>query len=207
VKNTFIDELCPASQGDEALPLKRAVTAPLPKLQAIADDATEFEEEDGAGICADMMDAPLVAKSPTDSMSDASTGLPDCADMETVASDSSSVQGEEDEEVALSSLIRRECAFLRIASSALVPLDSAQSAKLPVRDVSQSLRICIHGLPAQKRMKWQNPLAWSMAITLQRSGCAAFVKRGQLFAPLHASSAADAEVVRVDLCAPRASDC
>merc|ERR1712050_237540 len=115
---------------------------------------------------------------------------------EHVASDGTSVHSEEDEEVALSSLVRRECAFLRIASSVLVRLDSAQSARLPVRDVTQSLRVCIHGLPAQKRMKWQNPLAWSVALALQRSGCAAFVKRGQLFAPLHASSAADAEVVR-----------
>merc|ERR1711920_248924 len=154
------------------------------------------------------MDAPFVAKLRADSMSDASTGLPDCADMDNVASDSTSVHSEEEEEeVALSSLVRHECAFLKIASSVLVPLDSAQSAKLPVRNVTQSLRICIHGLPVQKRMKWQNPLAWSVALTLQRSGCAAFVKRGQLYAPLDALSATDTEVVRVDLCAPRASDC
>jgi len=131
--------------------------------------------------------------------------LPECADMEKAASDSMSEHGEE--EVALSSFIACECAFLKISSLVLVPLDSAQSAKLPVREVTQCLRVCIRGLPAQKRMKWQNPLAWSVALTLQRSGCAAFVKRGQLYAPLHASSAVDTELVRVDLCAPRVSDC
>merc|ERR1719330_643966 len=125
--------------------------------------------------------------------------------MEKVASDSMSAHDEE--EATLSSFIARECAFLRISSSVLVPLDSTQSAKLPVRNVTQCLRICIRGLPAQKRMKWQNPLAWSVALTLQRSGCAAFVKRGQLYAPLHASASVDTELVRVDLCAPRLSDC
>merc|ERR1711997_199529 len=92
--------------------------------------------------------------------------------------DDLSVQGEE--EMPLPLLIKRECPFLRIVAVSLTPLDTMQRAKHPVTGVTQCLRVCIQGLPLQKRVKWQNPLAWCVAHSLRRAGLAASVKRSKL---------------------------
>jgi len=121
----------------------------------------------------------------------------------TVGSQPSSIDGEESN---LALLLRRECAFLKITGSSLMPLAprSSGTKRVPLRSVSQCLRICIIGLPGLKRHKWQQPLAWAVAGVLERAGCPAFVRRGELFASLDTHEGG--ELVRVDLCAPRESD-
>merc|ERR1712127_713884 len=102
--------------------------------------------------------------------------------------------------------MKRECACLRILCCTLVaapPKPPKQRSWLPLGGVKQCLRVYVQGLPALKRHKWQQPMAWSVAVLLQRAGCPAFVKRGELFAPLDSEGS---ELVRVDLCAPRAED-
>merc|ERR1719195_927911 len=111
-----------------------------------------------------------------------------------------------EEESKLSQLIQRECAFLRITSSTVMALAprSSSTKRVPLRSVRQCLRICIIGLPGLKRHKWQQPLAWAVAGVLERAGCPAFVRRGELFASLDTREGG--ELVRVDLCAPRDGD-
>jgi len=121
----------------------------------------------------------------------------------TVGSEPSSACGEES---SLALMLRRECAFLKITGSSLMPLAprSSNTKRVPLRSVSQCLRICIIGLPGLKRHKWQHPLACAVAGVLERAGCPAFVRRGELFASLDTREGG--ELVRVDLCAPRDSD-
>lgn len=121
----------------------------------------------------------------------------------TVGSQPSPVDGEESD---LALLLKRECAFLKITGSSLMPLAprSSSTKRVPLRSVNQCLRICINGLPGLKRHKWQQPLAWAVAGVLERVGCPAFVRRGELFASLDTKEGG--ELVRVDLCAPRDSD-
>merc|ERR1712038_1555551 len=114
----------------------------------------------------------------------------------TVGSQPSSVDSEESN---LALLLRRDCAFLKITSSSLMPLAPRTSStkRVPLRSVSQCLRICVVGLPGLKRHKWQQPLAWAVAGVLERAGCPAFVRRGELFASLDTQEGG--ELVRVDL--------
>jgi len=206
VKNTFIDDASPASAEEQPCLQRRAITAPLPKCQTIiGEDQDDVSTQSGEHGCAEGGDADVMCMpvAREDFLGAASPGSvceswADIQDLESVASD----VVPQEEEAWLTSLIRQECAFLRIVDMFLVPLESAQADKLPVKGVSKCLRVCINGLPAKKRMKWQNPLAWSVALMLQRAGCPAFVKRSQLFAPLEA----EGELVRVDLCAPRWAD-
>lgn len=179
VKNTFIDEASPLPlPEEESHRLRRAVTAPLPKCQC---EDFLFKGEDA-----------MQAMSPTSTESTV-------ADSDSDASDFESTHSRE----ALLVLLESECTFLRIASMALLHQDESQGVKLPVKGVTQCLRVCVHGLPSKKRNKWQNPLAWCVAVALQRAGCPAVVKRSQLFAPLDGCSTSQSELVRVDLCAPR----
>jgi len=189
IKNTFIVE---AGEFDhrEQQPLRRAVTMPLPKHEVLLeakdelDDASTAVDEDAAKL----------------SWADLS------ADETSADSDSDATLAEAEDELTLSELVRRECAFLRIVSVAMVQLDAAQSAKHPVKEVKQCLRVCVQGLPAQKRMKWQNPLAWSVALALQRAGRQAFVKRSKLYVLADVTGAEESEAIVVDLCAPRSSE-
>jgi len=188
IKNTFIVE---AGEFDhrEQQPLRRAVTMPLPKHEVLLDAKDELDD---VSTAVDEDAAKL-------SWADLS------ADKKTADSDSDATLAEAEEELSLSELVRRECAFLRIESVVLVQLDAAQSAKHPVKEVKQCLRVCVQGLPGQ-RMKWQNPLAWSVALALQRAGHQAFVKRSKLYVLADVTGAEESEAIVVDLCAPRLSE-
>lgn len=98
-------------------------------------------------------------------------------------------------------LIQRECRFLRLNDTVLYPLTSEKRRKPLMEGVSKNLRVFVHGLPGLKRSKWQHPLAWCVANLLLRLGCEAFVKRGELFAPLNGSLGG--EIVRVDFAQAR----
>lgn len=102
----------------------------------------------------------------------------------------------------LQSLIELNCRFLLLQEFVLHPLRTENRQKSLPEGVTKCLRIFIRGLPVAKRSKWQHPLSWTALQILQRVGCEAFVKRGQLFAPLDGASGS--EVVRVDFSPSRA---
>jgi len=223
VKNTFIDEAGPLEGADEspesAQPgVRRAITAPVRQL-CLDEELEEEEYESASDDTSDVQGCPLphcVSIS-----SDTSTATPTSATdsaisprsttesgsllpLESVSSPSSASPKSESphEESKLAALVRRECAFLRITGCSLGPTMPRTSKRKP--QSMQCLRICVVGLPSLKRHKWQQPLAWAVACTLERAGCPASVRRGELFAALNAEEGG--EMVRVDLCAPRAGD-
>lgn len=217
VKNTFIEE---EEEPPQAV-LRRSATAPLLQLRLSkvqADDASEADLAEVGSECFTVADdaehaAPAAkragssASTATPSSSDPteSTPLPclmsvDC--VSSLASQPPCARGEV--EPKLASLIKHECRFLQITSCTLVALAPRGSKRSASGGTTQCLRVCVSGLPALKRHKWQQPLAWSVASVLQRVGCPAIVRRGELFAPLTADD--DSELVRVDLCAPRCGD-
>jgi len=192
INNTFICEATASSPTDwEQQPLRRAVTMPLPKHEVLLEAKDEIDDDVSTAVAED-------------------AASPSWADMrteeESADSDSDATSGGVEDELTLSELVRRECAFLRIVSVSLVPLDATQSAKHSVKEVKRCLRVCVQGLPGQKRMKWQNPLAWSVALALQRAGRQAFVKRSKLYVLADAVGTEDSEAIVVDLCAPRSSE-
>jgi len=190
VRNTFIDERSPLSLDEQPQLCRRAVTSPLPRHEWTSDDE-DFDRDEVV---------PAFADAANEMKSDMPT------DVSTADSDSDASSAQADDNSSLSVLIRRECAFLKIASVSLLPLEVTQGKRLPVKSVTHCLRVCVNGLPDLKRMKWQNPIAWVVAIALQRVGCAAIVKRSRLYAPLCPSSSQGCKMVIVDLCAPRLSD-
>jgi hypothetical protein len=110
----------------------------------------------------------------------------------------------EEHEARLAMLVQRECRFLQIVDSSLQLLEAADLKRLPLKCVTHCLRVSVDGLPSLKRHRWQQPLLLSVAAILQRVGCAAFVRRGELFAPVDGASSEI--LVRVDLCAPRRAE-
>jgi len=222
VKNTFIDEEPEEASPSDAL-LRRAITSPLPQQRhtEIFDDADLEDNEREHALQSVEGDRATFAPHKFDafecSPSEASTAT--CSDAGCVdsltppqllrfASESSDLTEScsvcEDEEPRLASLIKHECAFLKITGWALSASTPHSSKKPSLAGVTQCLRMCVSGLPSQKRHKWQTPLAWSVACVLQRAGCPAIVKRGELFAPLGADDGG--ELVRVDLCSPRVAE-
>jgi len=192
VHNTFIVEAAAVSPtGGEQQPLRRAVTMPLPKHEVLLGAKGDEVDDDVSTAVAE--EAEEAAKQSWADMN---------VDEDGDDLDSDAASAEVEDELSLPEILRRECAFLRIVSVSLVLLDAAQSAKHSVKEVKQCLRVCVQGLPAQKRMKWQNPLAWSVALALQRAGRQAFVKRSKLYVLV----GEDAEAIVVDLCAPRVSE-
>lgn len=189
IKNTFIVEAGEGEDREQQL-LRRAVTMPLPKHEVLLDAKDDLDD---VSTAADEEAAKL-------SWADLS------ADEKSAYSDSEPTLAEAEDEPTLSELVKCECAFLRIVSVSLVHLDAAQSAKHPVKEVKQCLRVCVQGLPGQKRMKWQNPLAWSVALALQRAGRQAFVKRSKLYVLAGVTGTEESEAIVVDLCAPRSSE-
>lgn len=141
-------------------------------------------------------EAPATAASP-DSSAQPAAG--------SAASVSASALAGAQQEPALATLVKQECTWLRVTSCTLLQLAprSAKHQRSSPGGVTRSLRICVEGLPAVKRHKWQQPLSFAVAGILERAGCPALVKRGELFAALDAQ---EGELVRLDLCAPRASD-
>lgn len=109
----------------------------------------------------------------------------------------------------LQALIEGECAFLRLNGTEIHPLTMRKKVSIDgagmshsarrkpcYEDIKKNLRVFVHGLPQFKRSKWQLPLTWCVANLLQRAGCEAAVKRGDLFAPLNGR--AGGEFVRID---------
>merc|ERR1712241_990763 len=118
-----------------------------------------------------------------------STSLENVSPMSSMSSESSSAVCEEPklacgEESKLATLIRRECAFLKITGCTMMPIAerSSKSRRASVDGVTQCLRICVAGLPLLKRHKWQQPLSKAVAGALERVGCPVVVRRGELFA-------------------------
>lgn len=192
VRRTFIEEAAVAPpSGGEQPPLRRAATLPSPKHEVLlADKEDELDDDVSTAVAEEVVKQ--------QSWADLSVEED---------SESEAASGELEDELSLAEVMRRECAFLRIVSVSMVLLDASQSAKHAVKEVKQCLRVCVQGLPAQKRMKWQNPLAWSVALALQRAGRQAFVKRSRLYVLVGAAAGhEDAEAIVVDLCAPRSSE-
>jgi len=195
IKNTFIDEASAGTPDEQPSLLRRAATLPLPKHEVLLD------REDDEDACVTGR-VGMVEGAVDGAESDLSTHASATdSDSDAASEGDAKADEEEEEERVLSDLIRQQCSFLRIYSTTLSPMDQAQSKKLQVKGVSHCLRVCVQGLPAQKRMKWQNPLAWTVALSLQRAGVEAFAKRSKLYVPLNEGE--EGEVVLIDLCAPR----
>jgi len=214
VKNTFIVEAdsSDVSPSDAQPRVQRAVTAPARKQPM--PEVAEWEEDDAmSDATADDQVAPVPDCSRPRPLflrsdSDASTAATESSDselpLERVRSPSGASEFSQPEEPKLAKLVRRECAFLRIVNCAMVPLAPRTKKRVPLGGVAQCLRVCVIGLPSLKRHKWQQPLAWAVAHALERVGCPAAVRRGELFAAMDAEDGG--ELVRIDLCAPRAGD-
>lgn len=98
-------------------------------------------------------------------------------------------------------VVERECRFFRISSSTLHTINSGRRKRPTPEGVTKGLRVFVHGLPAVKRARWQHPMNWCVAKVLQRVGCEAFIRRGELFAPLDAGNSG--EIVRLDFVTER----
>jgi hypothetical protein len=234
VKNTFIDEVATIDEDARLLRRAVTAPLPTHFIEgsttldhedssgwkvsgfedplAVVESMGSDEESTPTWADAKCGDMALDTRLALEDLSEVSTTVSDDSDLATlVGSDAGSSpasttmsKDEHDEQPALAVLMKRECAFLRISSCSLINLSEAQSAKLSVKNVKECLRVCVDGLPVLKRHKWQQPLAWCAAQVLQRAGCPAFVRRGDLFAPLDTRE--NGSVVRVDLCASRAED-
>lgn len=86
-------------------------------------------------------------------------------------------------ESKLKNLVERECRFLRIHGHQVHTKVSKRAGR---RGITTTLRFYIHNLPSAKRAKWLLPLLRAVAALLQRYGCAAMVRGGELYAPLSA---------------------
>jgi len=98
-------------------------------------------------------------------------------------------------------LIVHSCRFLRLNDTVLYPLAKEKRRKPLLEGVNKNLRAFVYGLPNLKRSKWQQPLAWCVANILQGAGCEAFVRRGELFAPI--DGCLGGEIVRIDFAQAR----
>lgn len=93
----------------------------------------------------------------------------------------------------LATLVPQECGFLRLNGHTVHFHTKAHSLGYGL-----TIRFYVVGLPWAKRSKWQQPLFWTVARVLQRAGCDARVRSGQLLVPVTVDVS-----VRVDFVAGR----
>jgi hypothetical protein len=94
----------------------------------------------------------------------------------------------------LADMITDECGFLRLREH---KFHTEKSGKLRRKESSTPLlRFYVRGLPGVRRAKWMQPLLWSVVAVLNRCGCEATVRGGELYAPV-----GEGQPVRVDFAA------
>lgn len=218
VKNTFIDDVAPPSPAAA----RRACSVPAasrtagdgecdeavcvsscPPFAARRGRTTGCDEDLCNSKCRDLSLASTTStRTSTDTATSCSTATHRNGFSWAEASVSDSVEStstvEEDPIKELTALVKRECAFMRLTEEAVYEETSPVRMQ---RGVVKCVIFYCRGLPWAKRSKWLLPLLWSVAAVLKKSGCAARVQSGELYAQIPGD--ASGELVRLDFAASR----